>query len=50
MHVKFLNLPGCVNCYHENGLDYWKCVATNLNGVSLHFLLYSLECCIYCNK
>jgi len=50
MGVELLNLRGCVNCYHENGLEYGKCVLTNLNGVLLHFLLYSFECRIYCNK
>jgi len=50
MVVKLLNLPGCVNCYHKNGLDYWKFVATNLNGILLYFVLYSLEFSIYCNK
>jgi hypothetical protein len=37
MGVKLLNLPGCVSCYHEDGLDCRKCLATNLNGVLLHF-------------
>jgi len=50
MGIKLLILPRCVHCYHENGLDYWKHVATTLNGVLLHFLLCSFECCIYCNK
>jgi len=50
MGVQLLNFPGCVNGYHESGLDYWKCVEKNLNGVLFHFLLYSFECCIYCNK
>jgi len=50
MCAKLLNLPGCVNCYHEDGLDFQKCVATYLNGVLLYFTLYSLECWIYCNQ
>jgi hypothetical protein len=49
MGVKLLNFPECVNCYHEDCLDC-KCVETNLNGVLLHFILYYLECSIYCNK
>jgi len=50
MGVNLLNLPGCINCYHENGLVFWKCVVTNLNGVLLHFILYYLECCVCSNK
>ena len=50
MGVKLLNFPECVNCYHEDCLDCWKCVETNLNGVLLHFIMYYLECSIYCNK
>jgi len=50
MGAKLLNFPGCVNCYHEGDLECWKFVGTNLDGILLHFILYYLECSIYCNK
>jgi len=50
MGIKPLNLSECVNCYCEDGLDCRRCVATNLNGVLLHFIMYYLEWCIYINK
>jgi len=33
------NLPGCVNCYRENGLDYGKCVATNFEWCFFAFYI-----------
>ena len=41
MGVWLLNIPGCVNCYHEDGLGCWKCVIKCF--ILYHILINSSE-------